>query len=91
MHPLGWGQSWDLPAGASPTGQKGDNQAMGGRGVVWDIQDPMTWGSQQERITGGSCKGEKGSGLGEEGKWHVVGFRGCLPALSSVQDKYVPG
>ena len=53
---------------------------MGGRGVVWDIQDPMTWGSQQEGTTGGSWKGENGSGLGEEGKWHVVKLGdACLP------------
>lgn len=64
---------------------------MGGRGVVWDIQDSMTWGSQQEGTTWGSCKSEKGSGLGEERKWHVVGFRGCLPAPSPVRDKYGPG
>lgn len=56
-----------------------------------DIQDPRTWRSQQEGTTGGSCKAEKGSGPGEEGKCRVVGFRACLPATSPVQDKGGPG
>ena len=58
---------------------------------MWDSRDPVTWGGQQEGTAGGSCEGEKGSGLGEEGKWHVVGFRGCLPAPSPAQGKYGPG
>lgn len=52
---------------------------------------PMTWKSQQEGTIGISYKAEKGSGLGEEWKCHVVGFRACLPATSPVQDKCGPG
>uniref|UniRef100_A0A8C9MVV2 Ladinin 1 n=1 Tax=Serinus canaria TaxID=9135 RepID=A0A8C9MVV2_SERCA len=57
-------------------------------GVIWGSQDSVTLGSQQEGTTGGICKGEEDSGLGGEGKWPVMGFRGCLPAPSPAGDSH---
>lgn len=83
--PLSQGQSRDLPAGASPTGQAGDNQAMVGRGVGWHIQDPMIRGVSLTGQLEAAVRVRRG--LGEEGKCHVMGFRGCLPALSPVRSR----